>query len=145
MIELLIFIALLAVVLDFFQWKRSQEIYAHGCVLPDNGYCVYIASPFTKGDQIANIKRQVVAANKLIDAGFTVYAPLVMSSLIHADKPRSWKEWMEIDKKWVEKCDITLRLPGESKGADAETEYSEKIGNAIFYNEDILIATIKPK
>lgn len=35
---------------------------------------------------------------------------------------------MEQDLRWVMDCDVVLRMPGESSGADIEVEYAKSLG-----------------
>ena len=95
---------------------------------------IYIASPYTKGDQFCNVQKQIDCANKLIDMGYIPFSPLLMSVYLHAQIERKWETWMEIDYAWVEKCDELVRLEGESKGADAEVEHAKKLGIPVFYS-----------
>lgn len=99
---------------------------------------IYIASPYTKGDQFCNVQKQIDCANKLIDMGYIPFSPLLMSVYLHAQIEREWEIWMEIDYAWVERCDGLIRLEGESKGADAEVEYAKKIGIPVFYDIDAI-------
>lgn len=99
---------------------------------------IYVASPYTKGDQFQNVQRQIACCNELIDKGFIPFSPLLMSVYLHAQVDRSWETWMDIDYAWVEKCDGLLRLEGESTGADREIEHAKSLGIPVFYNiEDI--------
>jgi hypothetical protein len=81
---------------------------------------VYIASPYTIGDNFVNVQRQIEAANKLLDAGLVPYAPLVMSAFLHMQKERKPDEWMEYDYHWLDRCEVLLRLDGKSDGGDKE-------------------------
>lgn len=38
---------------------------------------VYVAGPYTKGDQAINVANAIAAANKLVDAGFAPFCPLL--------------------------------------------------------------------
>jgi hypothetical protein len=35
---------------------------------------------------------------------------------------------------WLAVCDCVLRLPGESKGADAEVKFAQEIGKPVYYS-----------
>jgi hypothetical protein len=80
---------------------------------------VYIASPYTIGDKLENVQRQIEVASALIDRGHTPYPPL-LSHYIDNVKKRKYEEWMKIDLRWLKKCDCLLRLSGKSEGADRE-------------------------
>lgn len=85
---------------------------------------IYIASPYTKGDNFVNVQRSIEAANKLLDMGYIAISPLVNSVFYHMQRERSWSEWMEIDYQLVNMCDCLVRLPGDSTGADKEVIYA---------------------
>jgi len=93
---------------------------------------VYVASPFTKGDQGANVRRQLVAAEQLYNKGYNVYAPLVFSYLQHLHFPRPYEGWMQVDFDWILSCDGLLRLSGASPGADREVDLAKKNDIPVF-------------
>jgi hypothetical protein len=94
---------------------------------------IYIASPYTVGDVAVNVKNQMDAAAKLMDAGFAPFVPLY-SHFQHMAHPRPYTVWTALDNEWVEACDCLLRLPGESKGADEEVKLAESLGLPIYYS-----------
>lgn len=96
---------------------------------------VYIASPYTVGDVAVNVKRQIDFANKLIDLGAVPIVPLYFhfQHLVH---PKPYDTWTELDLALLLKCDLLVRLPGESKGADYEELMATKSGiNTIRYDD----------
>lgn len=98
---------------------------------------VYIASPYTKGDQLENVKRQIKVAHKLIDLGFAPYLPL-LCHFQHTFLPRAYEDWLKLDFEWIQACDVLLRLEGDSEGADKEVEYAKELGLRIVYSIDKL-------
>ena len=96
---------------------------------------VYIASPYTIGDNFVNVQRQIDAANKLLDAGLVPYAPLVMSAFINMQEERMPNEWMAYDYHWLDRCEVLLRLDGKSDGANKEVVYA--LNNHIIVYTDI--------
>jgi hypothetical protein len=98
---------------------------------------VFISSPYTKGDGAVNVRRQIDAVDALMNNGFAPFAPLY-SHFQHLVHPRPYHDWIDIDLFWVGECDCVLRLYGESKGADMETEHAHKLGKPIFYSLDEL-------
>jgi len=94
---------------------------------------IYIASPYTVGDVAVNVKAQLDAAAKLIDVGFAPFVPLY-SHFQHMAHPRPYHVWTSLDNEWVPVCDCVLRLPGESKGADAEVELAKSLNLPIYYS-----------
>lgn len=86
---------------------------------------VYIASPYTKGDNFVNTRAQIDVADAIMNMGHDVFWPLCFA-FQHFVHPRSWQDWLDADLGWVEVCDVVLRLPGESSGADAEVDHARK-------------------
>ena len=99
---------------------------------------VYIASPYSIGDKLTNVKKSLEIANILMDKWFIPYAPL-LNHFQDEIFPRPEKEWLEFDLRWLHKCDALLRLPGESKGADEEVLIAKKIRIPVFYSIEELL------
>lgn len=93
---------------------------------------VYIASPY-RGDQAANVRKQIEEGHWLFKIGFYPYIP-ELNHFVTMICPMTSDEIMELDLSWLEVCDVLLRLPGESKGADIEVEYALKLGKKVFYS-----------
>ena len=104
---------------------------------------VYIASPYTIGDNFVNVQRQIDAANKLLDAGLVPYAPLVMSAFMNMQKERMPNEWMEYDYHWLDRCEVLLRLDGKSYGGDKEVSYALNNHILVYTDIDALIGDYK--
>lgn len=85
---------------------------------------VYIASKYSIGDQAANVRASMDAFNELARLGFAPYSPLLshFQQIVH---PLDYETWMAIDLEWLRQCDVVLRLPGESAGADREVTEAE--------------------
>jgi len=99
---------------------------------------VYIASPYSIGDQAINVRRQIDCAEELMNLGFVPYAPL-LSHFQHLVHPRPIEDWYRFDNEWVRACHYLLRLSGESKGADDEVKLAYKSGVVVFHSlEDLL-------
>jgi hypothetical protein len=96
---------------------------------------IYIASPYTNGDNLENIRIQLDTFKLLIDKGYTPFAPL-WSGFQHLVHPMSWEQWMEWDLQWLICCDGLLRLPGKSKGADLEVKKANEAGIPVYYSID---------
>ena len=99
---------------------------------------VYISSPYTNGDVEANVKIQMDTFVKLKDAGFVPIAPLLLH-FIHIDYPRDYEFWFDACISYLKRCDILLRLPGESGGADREVEEAKKLGIETYFGMDDLL------
>ncbi len=94
---------------------------------------VYIASPYTKGDVAINVRTPILVADILREAGYLPYLPL-MSHFWHMISPHPYEYWTAMDMEWLYVCDCILRLPGESKGADAEVKRMIELGKPVFYS-----------
>lgn len=103
---------------------------------------VYIASPYTIGDQLENVNKSFDVALELIKLGFAPFAPLY-SHYLHERQPQHHTTWMALDFEWVRRCDCLLRLPGESSGADAEIEFALIIHKPVFYSVKSLVMEMK--
>lgn len=99
---------------------------------------VYIASPYTIGDQEENVKFQMRVGALLMDHGFAPFIPLLYH---YQDKlhPRPYDKWLEIDFAWILSCDCLLRLGGESKGADMEVEFAKENNIPVYYSVEEVV------
>lgn len=98
---------------------------------------VYLAGPYTIGDPVINVRNMILVAEEVRAKGHLPYIPL-LNHLWHLASPHEYEYWMNMDLEWIKVCDAILRLPGESKGADLETEYARDVGIPVFYTTDQL-------
>lgn len=96
---------------------------------------VYVAGPYTKGNVEQNVLNAIDASSELISIGLAPFCHH-LSHYVDIIHPHSWQQWMDIDIEFLIDCDIVLRIPGESKGADLEVETANKAGIPIFYSID---------
>jgi nucleoside 2-deoxyribosyltransferase len=94
---------------------------------------IYIASPYSIGDPHANVRAQIDAAGQLIALGYCPVVPL-LSHYIHERHPQDYETWMEIDFELLSRCDVVLRLPGKSNGADREVNYATALKIPVVYS-----------
>lgn len=87
---------------------------------------VYIAGPYSS-NPCHGTRAALDAAEVLIDAGYTPLVPH-LSMLFDLTHPKPEDYWYEYDMSLLEHCQILLRLPGESWGADREVEFARKNG-----------------
>jgi hypothetical protein len=104
---------------------------------------VYIASPYTIGDVGANVHLSFVAADALAHYGYAPFPPL-FSHFWHLMFPHEYEFWVNLDNEWVKRCDVMLRLPGESKGADAEVALARSLGVPVYFSIRSLIENVPP-
>lgn len=95
---------------------------------------IYLSGPITHdGRQV--FRRINEAANyhvKCMMAGFFPYTPHLLSLAdMISDTPISYESWMSADFYWIDKCDMVVRLPGASSGADREVKYARKRGKCV--------------
>jgi hypothetical protein len=95
---------------------------------------IYVAGPYTKGDTGRNVREAIIAGNNLRALGHTPFIPH-LTHFWHLLIPHDdINYWYQYDMEWLEKCDAVFRLPGESKGADAEVERAQELGMLVFYD-----------
>jgi len=99
---------------------------------------VYIAGPYTSGDTIQNVRNAIEAAQTVVDAGHTPFIPHLFH-FWHFLIPGDYEQWMRLDFDWLEQCEVLLRLPGESSGADREVELANVLGIPVFTSLDNLL------
>jgi hypothetical protein len=93
---------------------------------------VYIASPYTIGDVAKNVATQIEVADRLMDLGYVPFVPL-LAHFQHMHCHRPYQDWIDLDLAWLPCCNVLLRLPGKSLGADMEVEYARKLDIAVVY------------
>lgn len=100
---------------------------------------VYIASPYTVGDVAVNVKTQIDMVDRLMTLGFAPFAPLY-THFQHMAHPRPYADWLAMDLEWLAACDVVLRLPGASDGADNETAHAHALHIPVVQSLDELTA-----
>ena len=105
---------------------------------------VYIAGPMTNGTgnsfSMTKIHDAIEAYFQLIEAGFAPHCPhLTVFAEFMTPHRISYEQWLELDEAYIEDCDIVLRIPGPSKGADQECGYARSLGKPIYYSLDSLL------
>lgn len=93
---------------------------------------VYIAGPYTSPDPIQNVRRAVDAAQELKRRGHHAFVPH-LNAFWHLLYPAPYEDWMSEDLAWLAKCDVLLRLAGESPGADREEAHAKELGVPVVY------------
>jgi hypothetical protein len=94
---------------------------------------VYIASSYSHGAPLTNVRRQIDTGEELINAGFYPYLPL-LSHYQDIVYYHDYETWMRLTGAWLSVCNDILRLPGESKGADREVALARELGIPVFYS-----------
>lgn len=94
---------------------------------------IYIASPYTKGDLVENVRVSLHVGKTLTLAGYIPFCPLLYH-FWHFMDPMPYEFWTRLDLEWVKRCDLMLRLPGDSAGADAEVELAKSLNIPVVYS-----------
>jgi hypothetical protein len=102
---------------------------------------IYIAAPYGS-DPVGNTRRAVEAGMGLYRLGVAV--PLIPHTSLVADLvcPMPAEDWYTYDLHLLERCDAVWRLPGDSKGADAELERAVELGIPVFFDRDALLTWV---
>ena len=105
---------------------------------------VYIASPYTKGDQALNVRFQMEAFNSLLSDNVVLPIAPLWSHFQHLAFPRLYEDWLSYDLELIDRCDILLRLTAvipsmtytqwESKGAKREEAHARSRGIPVFHD-----------
>lgn len=93
---------------------------------------VYIAGPYTKGDLNKNIRVAMEAAETVISMGFSPFIPHLYFFVELAGYTHGYETWMRIDQDFLYDCQICIRVPGESSGADREVAWCMKNGVPVY-------------
>lgn len=97
---------------------------------------VYLSGPMSQGDRSHNAFLFLRAHETLMDRGYAVINPGLTYFLPWAGtKPHA--AWIAADLPIVERCDLVVRLPGESVGADMEVEHAKKHGIPVLFIEHL--------
>ena len=94
---------------------------------------VYIAGPYTIGNVDANVRNAIEAGVQVIEAGHHPFVPH-LSHFLHQHRPQPYETWIALDNAFLPCCDALVRLPGVSKGADAEVMLAENCGLPVYYS-----------
>ena len=100
---------------------------------------VYIAGPYTQGDQMRNITRAIEAGQELLDSGYVPFVPHLYG-FWHLLYPNSYDTWLELDLEWLKACKALIRLPGASSGADSEVQAAKDWGIPVYYSVQEFLA-----
>lgn len=104
---------------------------------------VFVAGPYTVPDPELNTLRAILAGHTLMDAGYAPYVPH-LCHFMEKMRPRPYGDWTALDNEYLPLCHALLRLPGESKGADAEEALARSLGIPVFHDLLDLLASVSP-
>jgi len=112
-----------------YQLLRSIRNLVHG----HKPVRVYVAGPYSQGDPEANTYRAMAEADKLLAAGYCPYLPH-LSHFHHLQHPHDYETWMRLDFAYLAVCDVLIRIPGPSPGADREVKVAKERGIPVYYS-----------
>lgn len=92
---------------------------------------IYVAGPYTKGDVAQNVREAIVVGNNIKALGHTPFIPH-LTHFWHMLIPHDIEYWYAYDMEWLKECDALFRIPGESKGADAEAAMARELGMPVY-------------
>lgn len=93
---------------------------------------VYVAGPYTHPEPIENTRLAIDAWKTLVAGGYIALVPhlTLLCQLVYPMPPDFWYEY---DLHLLERCDVMLRLPGISIGADIEADHAKAKGIPVFH------------
>lgn len=99
---------------------------------------IYVAAPYAS-HPTHNTRAAILAGMDLWATGRV--AVLIPHTSLVADLVVSMpaEDWYAFDLDQLAHCDAVLRLPGESRGADAEVAFAEEHGIPVFGDVDALL------
>lgn len=100
---------------------------------------VYLAAAYTKGDVALNVRAALLAADRIWRAGHVVIVPH-LCHFWHLVIPHPYEDWIRLAGAWLELCDVVVRLPGDSDGADGEDLRARELGIPVYYSVDEFLA-----
>lgn len=96
-------------------------------IKPEDVLYVFVAGPYMLDYPPHNARDAMEAGSKLIRAGLVPYVPH-LTMLWDTAFPMGYEEWCSYHLAWINRCDLLLRLPGHSPGADKEVRYAKNTG-----------------
>lgn len=93
---------------------------------------VYVAGPlYSSGLAHENIQHALEAGDAILDAGHVPFVPhLYFFWSFYSNKHD--RTWLQLDMAWLDACDVLVRLPGKSLGADLEVDYARNAQKSVF-------------
>lgn len=95
---------------------------------------IYVAGPYTKGDQAVNVRNAIFAGNYCRLLGHIPFIPhlsMIWQMLTPHDDVNFWYEY---DMECLKVCDAVLLIEGDSVGAENEVAWAEEHGLKVYHN-----------
>lgn len=100
---------------------------------------VYVAGPLTQGGHTHNIRKAILAATALLDAGHAPFLPHINYAWDMVT-PRDYEVWMDLCLEWVGQCKALIRLLGHSYGSDREVALAISLGIPVYNSVEEFLA-----
>lgn len=97
---------------------------------------VYVAGPYSADPDACTVEAMSVA-HQVMDLGHAPFVPHLYHYM-HLMRERGYEDWMTADLVYLRVCDVILRMPGHSPGADREVELARELGIPVVYSVDAL-------
>jgi hypothetical protein len=92
---------------------------------------IYVAGPYSKGDQAQNVHEALKVGDYISSQGFHVKIPH-LTHFWHMMFSHPYEFWINYDLVELAECNALVRISGESSGADGEVSHAEKLNLPIF-------------
>lgn len=96
---------------------------------------MFISSPYsaaTEQEREENVRKTYPVAKMIFERGGQPFIPLLFH-YYDLEYARPWVGWMETCLVWLRVCDVVVRIPGKSKGADIEVAEAQRLGIPVYY------------
>jgi hypothetical protein len=97
---------------------------------------VYIAGPYSTGDNVENVQQAVLVAEAIEARNCAVIIPH-LSMLWHLIRPAPVKVWYRRDLEVLAHCNAVVRFPGPSTGADEEVRHARAQNIPVFFFDPV--------
>jgi len=98
---------------------------------------IYVSAPYSLGDVVSNVRFACEIGDKILAKGHIPFIPH-LSHFWHFLSPKSYDEWLRIDRAFIPRCDALLRVNGVSKGADIEVATAKECGISVYYSLEMI-------
>ena len=94
---------------------------------------IYVAGPYSNGSIVDNVDIAIQYTSELVDMGYAPFCPH-LSHFVDVYSKKTWSDWMKIDLEFLSRCDVLIRIPGESPRADIEVDRAIRSGIPVLNN-----------
>lgn len=84
----------------------------------------YLSSAISLGDADFNLYIANAAESRLLQAGYAVINPMRSMLALGAQRALSYEDWLDNDFRLISACNLVVRLPTDSAGAERECDFA---------------------